>query len=429
MTLGEPEHVLLTVASRSSIELPLSAVLNNGAIDVYPQIETKGLLFLQFHGGRVSITAGKYIGVIPLTPRISVEVTPKLPVSNLAHILDYARASLGSVALDRLYELTDDQGATILEFLLSNLLNAMRDVRAFGYLKRYVRRSQTGLPRGRILVGETLKSLWSSGEKHRVKAEAFEQSVDLPPNRLIKQALEGAMATLRRAKPESSVLKRASLEYLEFPRAVGAYRSSDFAASRQVLRSRSLPQARTYYYRPLEIATLILSRAAVSLERSGSDIQLETFILDLEDVFERYLRRALELRAPATFAIKDGNGDGARPLYDDREEPPARPDIIVEHAASPSIIVEVKYKSNPERSDVNQVVTYAACYRARSVVLVHQAKSAAQSGLKLRGTINGVRVFAYAFDLAAKDLVAEEIKFAAAMFELAAPQVAQGIAA
>jgi len=427
--LSEPEHLLVTVASRSAIELPLSAVLNNGSIDVYPQVESKRLLYLQFQGGRVSITAGKYIGLIPLTPTVSVEVTPKLPVSNLAHILDYARASLGSVALDRLYELTDDQGATILEFLLSNLLNALREVRAHGYLKRYLRRSETGLPRGRILVGQTIKSLWSRGEKHRVTTEAFEQTVDVPPNRLIKQALESAMATLRRARPNSQVLKRANAEYMEFPRAVSAFRSSDFTASREALRSRSLPQTRSYYYRPLEIATLILSRVAVTLERSGSEVQLETFILDFEDVFERYLRRALELNAPAAFTIKDGNEDGARPLYDDRTDPPAHPDIVVEGPGDLPLIVDVKYKDKPDRADVNQVVTYAACYRSRSVVLVHQAKTAAQTGLKLRGTINGVRVYGYGFDLAAQDLLAEEVKLAAAMFDLAAEGPAQELAA
>ena len=111
------EYRLVTVTSRSSIELPLSAVLNAGRIDVYPEVENEGLLFLQFLGGKIRLTAGKYIGLIPLTPEITVEVRPKLPVSNLAHILDRARASLGSVALDRYYEMTGPQGHTVLGFV------------------------------------------------------------------------------------------------------------------------------------------------------------------------------------------------------------------------------------------------------------------------------------------------------------------------
>ncbi|MCW0196819.1 hypothetical protein [Sphingopyxis sp.] len=409
------EHRLLTVASRSSVELPLSAVLADGAIEVYPQVESKGLLFLQFQGGRVIITAGKYIGLIPLTPNISVEVRPKLPVSNLAHILDHARASLGSVALDRVYELGGDQGSTILEFLLSNLLSALREVQARGYLKTYVRRSEAGLPRGRILVGQTVKSLWSRGERHRVATEAFEQTVDVSPNRAIKQALECAMVALRRAMPESPVLKRANRFFVEFPRTVTNFRNSDLVACAELLRSRSLPASRDYYYRPLEIATLILSRASVSLEHTGGNVELETFVLDFEDVFERYLRRTLQLRAPDPFVVKDGNGDGARPLYDDRPEPPAHPDIVVKHAQWPPLIVDAKYKNKPDRADVNQVVTYAACYRTNTVILAYPAKGPTQTGMKLRGTINGVRVFGYGFDLAAENLLDEEEKFANAI--------------
>ena len=423
------EHRLITVASRSSVELPLSAVLADGAIEVYPQVESKGLLFLQFHGGRVIITAGKYIGLIPLTPNISVEVKPKLPVGNLAHILDYARASLGSVELDRLYELSDDQGSTVLEFLLSNLLSALRQVRARGYLKRYVRRSEAGLPRGRILVGQTIKSLWSRGAKHRVATESFEQTVDVSPNRAIKQALECAMIVLRRARPDSPVLKRANRFFVEFPRSVAAFRTSDLVACAEVLRSRSLPASRDYYYRPLEIATLILSRVSVSLERTGSNVELETFILDFEDVFERYLRRALQLHAPDPFAVKDGNGDGARPLYDDRPEPPAHPDIVLEHTQRQPLIVDAKYKDKPERADVNQVVTYATCYRTNTVVLVYPAKGPGQTGMKLRGTINGVRVFGYGFDLAAENLLDEEHKFANAITGLVPAQTVEKLAA
>jgi 5-methylcytosine-specific restriction enzyme subunit McrC len=166
---------------------------------------------------------------------------------------------------------------------------------------------------------------------------------------------------------------------------------------------------------------LILSRASVSLEKSGgSDVQLETFILDFEDVFERYLRRVLEHRAPDGCSVKDGNDEGSRSLYDDRPEPPAQPDIVIERSGAPPLIVEVKYKDKPDRADVNQVVTYAACYRSKIVVLVHQTKAGAKASLKLRGVINGVSVYGYAFDLASEGLEAQETAFSAAVFNLVA---------
>lgn len=417
------DHQLVTVAARSSVELPLSAVLKGGQINVFPEVETAGLLFLQFQGGKIRLTAGKYIGLIPLTPDITVDVRPKLPVRNLARILDHARASLGSVALDRHYETTDDQGVTVLEFLLSNLVSSLQGVQERGYLKNYTRRLDAGALRGRLLAGQTLKSLWSRGERHKVATEAFGQTVDIAANRVIKLAMENAMATLCRVRPTSPILKEANRAHGEFPRSVSPIQHTDLQICRAALKSRSLPASRGYYYRPMEISQLLLSNAAVSLERTGGDIQLQTFILNFEEVFENYLRHVLEMRAPAGCDVRDGNGDGARPLYDDRPDPPAQPDIVLEYAGSRPVIVEVKYKDKPDRADVNQVVTYAAAYRATTVVLVHQAKATAQNGTKLRGTINSTRIYTYGFDLAAHDLEAEEAAFVAAMSAFAQPSL------
>lgn len=410
------EYRLVTVTSRSSIELPLSAVLNAGRIDVYPEVENEGLLFLQFLGGKIRLTAGKYIGLIPLTPEITVEVRPKLPVSNLAHILDRARASLGSVALDRYYEMTGPQGHTVLEFLLSNLVTSLQSVQRHGYLKNYINRIDAGSPRGRLLAGRTLKTLWARGERYKVATESFEQSVDVAANRFIKFALESAMALLCRIRPSSSILRDANRTHSEFPRAVSALQHTDMRICEEVLQTRSLPLSRSYYYRPLEISRLLLGNFSLSLERGGGDIELHTFILNFEDVFENYLRHVLEFRAPAGCNVRDGNGDGAKPLYDDRPNPPAQPDIVLEHLGSRPVIVEVKYKDKPDRADVNQVVTYATAYRAATAVLVHQAKTAAGIGVKLRGTINGISIYTYGFDLAANDLEGQEAAFAAAMF-------------
>ncbi len=409
------DYRLVTVAARSSVELPLSAVLKGGRIQVYPEVESEGLLFLQFQGGKIRLTAGKYVGLIPLTPDITVDVRPKLPVRNLARVLDQARASLGSVALDRYYEATDDQGTTILEFLLSNLVNSLQSVQENGYLKNYISQVDAGALHGRLLAGQTLKSLWSRGERHKVVTESFQQSVDVAANRVIKFALERATATLCRVRPSSPILHKANRTHGNFPRSVEALLHNDLKICRAALRSRSLPASRAYYYRPLEISELLLGNSAVSLERTGEDVQLQTFILNFEEVFENYLRHILAARVPTGCDVRDGNGEGARPLYDDRADPPAQPDIVLEHVGSQPVIVEVKYKDKPDRADVNQVVTYAAAYRATNVVLVHQAKTAAQTGAQLRGKINGTNVFTYGFDLSAHDLEGQEAAFATAM--------------
>ena len=85
--MASAPKTVLTLESRKSLELPLSSLMSGGELSVFPHIEARGLLFLQFRKGRVTLTAGKYVGLIPLTPTIQVEVRPKLPVSNLARVL------------------------------------------------------------------------------------------------------------------------------------------------------------------------------------------------------------------------------------------------------------------------------------------------------------------------------------------------------
>jgi 5-methylcytosine-specific restriction enzyme subunit McrC len=192
----------------------------------------------------------------------------------------------------------------------------------------------------------------------------------------------------------------------------------------------SLPVARSYYYRPIEIALLILSNRAVALQEHGRDVLLETFIINFEELFEEYLRRVLQNRTESEFVVRDGNHEGKKPLFDDRRDPPAQPDmLVVWRPTNRKVIAEVKYKDKPDRSDINQAITYALSYGTDRAVLVHQCKPGSPGGLKTIGTINGIRIDAYAFDLGATDIDAEEKAFAECFFELVRPPHIVDIAA
>jgi 5-methylcytosine-specific restriction enzyme subunit McrC len=115
------------VESRNSIELDLSDVIFDGKLSIFKEVEELGLLFLRFQKSKVIISAGGYIGHIPLTPNIIIEVRPKLPVRNLARILDVARSSLRSLqSTDRHYKVENGASGSILEFLTSNFVDAIR---------------------------------------------------------------------------------------------------------------------------------------------------------------------------------------------------------------------------------------------------------------------------------------------------------------
>ncbi|GLK74918.1 hypothetical protein GCM10008171_01710 [Methylopila jiangsuensis] len=164
---------------------------------------------------------------------------------------------------------------------------------------------------------------------------------------------------------------------------------------------------------------MILSNGGVSLQDRGSDILLESFILNFEILFEDYLRRVLQNRRVRDIVVRDGNNEGKKPLFDDARQPPAQPDIVL---YSPSdrkkLIAEVKYKDKPSREDINQAVTYAVSYRTDRAILVHQSRPDGPKGLRHIGTTNGISIDAYAFDLANADFQQEERLFADRLFGL-----------
>lgn len=408
---------IVQLASRGSVDLKISEILVDGRLDIYPHVEQLGLLFLQLRRNTLTLSAGPYIGLIPLTPTVSVNVTPKLPISNFSRVLDAARGTLGAITgVDRLYLSNDLASNSVLEFLASNLIDALSPLHENGLLKEYLTISEvTGSPRGRIDLSSTMMRTWSKGQMHRVVAKRFEQTSDIPVNRLIKTALHTALARIKgESKRSKALISSLNREHAALPAGIGAMKPSDFQSAQNDILFNRLPKARRYYNRALEIAVMIMSNRGISLQDSGSDVLLDSFIVNFESMFEDYLLHILEERADRSkFHVCSGNGEGKKPLFDDRRDPKAQPDIVLSSISTGrKIIAEVKYKENPKREDYNQAITYAVTYRTNRAILVHQNKPGAPAGLRHIGTMNGIVLDAYAFDLGNEDLETEESAFA-----------------
>ena len=138
---------------------------------------------------------------------------------------------------------------------------------------------------------------------------------------------------------------RGNAAYLDLPQVIRGFRITDYAAAQKTLRTRGLPASRAYYYRAIEIALLILSNRGIALQDRGADVLLETFIINFDDLFEEYLRRVLQTRAPDLLTVQDGNHEGKRPLFDDRADQSAQPDVVLTWKTSGrKAIGEIKYK-------------------------------------------------------------------------------------
>jgi len=199
---------------------------------------------------------------------------------------------------------------------------------------------------------------------------------------------------------------------------IGPMSGRDRALVQDQVSTKSIADQKAYYYRALEISLMVLSNTGISLQTSGSDVSLASFIVNFEDLFEEYLRRVLHGISPADLMVRDGNKDGKRYLFDENRGPMAQPDIVISAGPGRNVVAEVKYKEKPNRDDINQAITYAICYRTDRVVLVHQKMPSKIGGLYRIGTINGVNLEGYAFDLGAINLEEEERMFGEVLFSL-----------
>lgn len=407
--------IIIQLESRRTIKVDTGLLMRDGMLVLNPDVERLGLLFLNFRRSKIAISAGPYVGLIPLTDDIVVDVRPKMPISNVAHVVDRAKGQLiGLAETERLYLSEASLGSGVLDFLAGNLVKAVEDIAAQGLHKEYVRRTEcTSSPRGRILASDTFRRLWPQGIRHRAWVSQFEQTVDTLPNKIIKSALVYYLRCANRMELSRNMVRRvdACLHYL--PAAVSEISGFDLAQIVAEIEHADPGAGRVYYAKALRIATFILSGNGISLDRAGSDLALESFIVNFETIFEEYLRRTLGVELAGECLVRNGNTDGRKPLFDDTKDHFAQPDVFLLSAdRSKRVIAEVKYKDKPNRDDINQAVTYALSYRCARSVLVHQLKEGQHARVRHIGKVAGIEVIAYGFDLAAADLKVEEVQFA-----------------
>ena len=220
-------------------------------------------------------------------------------------------------------------------------------------------------------------------------------------------------------KEIKALAKRLRAALYELPDTIGTALGGDVAWRRAVLAGKKLEMSRSYYYRALEVALLIIDGRRISLEMLDGDVSLDTFIVNSETIFEAYLRQVLQSAAPEGLIVRGGNVEGKKRLFDDTRVHEAEPDIVViKRDTGRKVIADVKYKDKPNRDDINQAIVYAHFYRCNHVIPVHLNRHGAPTGPKHIGKMKGVTFQSYAFDLGATALEIEEEAFARYVFDL-----------
>ncbi|MFZ2164783.1 MAG: hypothetical protein WAV45_04910 [Propionibacteriaceae bacterium] len=430
----------------------LLARVDGSGYDTNDEAEGKGVFEVSIKKRELRLQAGGYVGVVPINDRLSLRIHPRAPIANVDHIVRASGHAPIKIAGLRAYEQSDEIDDWLYDVYASFLEPAIADLLERGLLRDYRRVVAAGSsPRGRVDFGRTVTRFAARGIDSRCEYSWFERSQDNAPNQLIKLAL-GVLRShygQRSKNPRSGDVSRmrrlaglsASFEHIADAPATAVLTAPE------VLDPSRIPDERYYYREVVRAAVYLVSERGISLDRQGRGLMLDSLLIDMSDVFEKYVRRLLMGTAIADswpVVVLDGNLEpGKLPLYGrpstavvsaygvDRVsrvgglKPDATPDIVLRDAntGSTRLIGEVKYtllKSElPPRSEVEQALAYAHTHDTETILLVHPAMPNRSRGLVFVGTIGNVRIFDYRFNMAAENLPAEEADWCNAVRQLA----------
>lgn len=387
---------------RQSVDLPLSSLLNaSGTLNVLPEVRSRGYFDIDFRGDRLTFVAGRFVGLIPISDTICINVKPKVEIQDLVRLIAIAEGEVGVLRFMRGYVREARPEVAVIALVLRTLVEQLRDVLTEGLLKRYEKTSGEGVLKPRINFHRTLQKQWSRGKFTTVSWNSFTFSTDNDANRLIKFTLWYCGRLLQSVGIASDVLESVNDIYQYFDDLPLDQHKAFVPGARLMIEQRAFPDLRHYYYDICQTCLFLIGNDSISLRVRGNDIDLLSFVLNLEDIFEGYIRNVLRERfrsAVPEAQVLDGNREGKSYLFRDSKTMEVRPDIVIKKRFQPVLIADAKYKPKLTETDRYQLISHAYSCGVKRAVSILPSFDAATHGLIRRGQLRdaeGIEIYEY----------------------------------
>ena len=416
---------------RGELAIPLQNIVDeNGEVTVLSDVQAHGYFDITFRKNQLHLTAGHFIGQIPLNDNVIIDVRPKVPIRNLVNLVGKSGRDIKLLDFyTRTYAGLKNPPENIFEFLCRCLSMELRWIVKEGVYREYVRLEEsTTMPRGRLLFGRTIGRRWSKGEAYKLDVSYFQLTPDTPHNRLIKYTLWYCLHHVQALGGfDNKLLRELSMYHAMFA-PVALDRSRSFVEPIMLtLAKEKLPVIRHYYENIERVCLAIIENVGMDLMCQGRDYETASFIMNLADVFEGYVfyiakRAALEY--DRSVRVLDGNAEGKRFLFRDSTRYEAKPDVTFERGSVVLLVLDSKYKEKLGESDRYQIISHALAYNAN--VAIHVLPGTALSaGLEYVGTVGNkasIKLYAYRLDIESEALDQAEKAFCASIAEILSDQ-------
>jgi 5-methylcytosine-specific restriction enzyme subunit McrC len=322
------------------------------------------------------------VGQIPISDDITLRISPKVPISNIFRMLEYAYNLRSFQFLEGITHV--ESLADLFENLVSILAKRVLDRVRKGLYRGYLREEDSlSFQRGKILIMPSLRAALRGSP--RLECEYEEHTADLIDNRILIWTL--------------SLLPRFGLKRDDVCQQV---RQAYHALAGPVMVDRVEPRdcIRRFYnrlnddYKPMHsLCRFFLEHCGPSLEIG--ECQFIPFILNMPNLFESFVTEWLKEHSPEGFYVTpqyQANLDEVGKFF-------FRIDLVLRDVITDRVlaVIDTKYKreQKPVEEDIKDIVAYAVRMRTESGILVYPSTDTQTIDLK----VGDVKVRSVAFDI------------------------------
>jgi 5-methylcytosine-specific restriction enzyme subunit McrC len=331
-------------------------------------------------GGKWRLTPGGWVGHWPITDDLALSLQPRVGLSNIFRMLEYAYDLKSFELFDGVHECSSLQD--MYERLAMILAKRVLDRSRRGFYRNYVALDERlAHVRGRIDLPQTMRRPWEP----QLPCHFQEHTADIEDNAILTQTL--------------SVIARSGMcTAHSAPTVRRAYRAlAGLAPSRGLSTADCL--GRLYHrlnqdYQPMHALCRFFLEHSGPTHQTG-DHDMIPFVVHMPMLFEKFVAEWLRVHLPpelalhAQYAMAMGD-DGALSI---------KIDLLLRDAEGRAVcVLDTKYKiaEQPKLSDCEQVVAYAVANNCYQAILIYPAKM--DRGIDLLW--GGVRLRTLSFDLA-----------------------------
>ena len=329
--------------------------------------------------GKSTVRAKNRVGTIVL-PERRIIIRPKIDKLNFFHMLAESYELLDFGLRSFLYEKEPEIHEAIIEIFLQKLFSLVRSGLSKDY---FTEEANLSFLRGRWLPLEDKTR--NPPPRTQIYCRFPEFSHDNPEN----QVLQLALNQLRESEIETQALRHMTMHlsrYFEGISSISRFQVPTVKYTRL-----------NEHYRPIVNSALFIIENSTINPEKWRETAYYSFLVNLERLFERFLRNKLKKTAlQHGLDVVGGERQAGNWYLVEPRRFRLNPDIVVIRRGKPLVILDAKYKriasyQDIEQSDVYEVVSYCLSVGAKFGVLVYpQQEGFAFDGIP--GQVRGVDV-------------------------------------